>query len=63
MNFRFINFVFEFFIWTFISNYQDAHTLIERKLANIDLGSSVSNVIIPNGDGKLNKNVKLVFFC
>ncbi|CAH2044333.1 unnamed protein product, partial [Iphiclides podalirius] len=29
---------------------REAHTLIERKLANIDLEPTVSNVVIPNGD-------------
>lgn len=29
---------------------QDAQTLIERKLANIELEPTVSNVVIPSGD-------------
>ncbi|XP_053610643.1 protein transport protein Sec31A isoform X2 [Plodia interpunctella] len=29
---------------------RDAHTLIERKLANLDLGPTVTNVVIPNGE-------------
>lgn len=40
----------------YIIYLQDAQTLIERKLASVDLEPAVSDVVIPNGEGEDTKS-------